>query len=317
MWLADVAASSDSLINGTVGNVAKRVVAVARWLFGPAAVLFLAVAGWHSRAVFVAVVEQAAPTLLLVTVILWALLHLLTPVFSWVVLREMGADIGYRTLLAIHVSRLPARYLPGGIWHTVSRVMDLHRLGVTRSQLSVMVLLENVVPVAVALILGGLCFCMAGNATWLALAATAGGLLVLGGSFLMLRHRSLRQARAFAFGSYWKLAGVTSMFWIVAATAFYCYWSAFPDARESIPALQLYGAYLLAWVAGFVSVFAPQGIGVFESVAGLFLQGALTFAGAAVLAAGFRVAVLGADMLAFCTLVAMRHFRSDRSMPTH
>lgn len=70
--------------------------------------------------------------------------------------------------------------------------------------------------------------------------------------------------------------------------------------------LQIYGVYLLAWIAGFVSVFAPQGIGVFESVAGLFLKGALMFAGVAVLAAGFRVAVLDADMLAFGVLLTLR-----------
>ena len=64
---------------------------------------------------------------------------------------------------------------------------------------------------------------------------------------------------------------------------------------------------MLAWVTGFVSIFAPQGIGVFESVAGVFLQGALTFAGAAVLAAGFRVAILGADMLGYGALLAVRY----------
>src|SRR5665213_2821880 len=108
------------------GNLARRVMATSRWLFGPAALLFLMVAGWRARVVFPMVLEQTDAAPLVVTVLVWTSLHLLTPVFSWIVLRELGADIGYRTLLAIHVGRLPARYLPGGIWHTVSRVMDLH-----------------------------------------------------------------------------------------------------------------------------------------------------------------------------------------------
>jgi hypothetical protein len=290
----------------TAGNLARRVMATSRWLFGPATLLFLIAAGWRARAVFATVLEQTDVAPLVVAVVLWTSLHLLTPVFSWIVLREIDADIGYRALLRIHVGRLPARYLPGGIWHTVSRVMDLHRLGASRSQLSVMVLLENLVPVAVALTLGGLCLWVAGGATWLTLAATFGGPLLLVCLPLLLRHRTLLARQKFALSSYVKLTAVTTTFWIGAATAFFCYWSAFPAARDSVSALQIYGVYLLAWVAGFVSVFAPQGIGVFESVAGLFLKGALTFAGVAVLAAGFRVAILGADMLAFSILFAMR-----------
>jgi hypothetical protein len=128
-----------------------------------------------------------------------------------------------------------------------------------------------------------------------------------------LRHRRLKMQGKFRAGSYLQLAAVTTTFWIVAATAFFSYWSAFPDARASVPALRIYGVYLLAWVTGFVSIFAPQGVGVFESVAGVFLQGALTFAGAAVLAAGFRVAILGADMLGYSALLVVRYFQRSPS----
>jgi len=57
----------------------------------------------------------------------------------------------------------------------------------------------------------------------------------------------------------------------------------------------------------FISIFAPQGIGMFESVAGIFLQGRLTFAAAAVLAAGIRVAIPGADMLGYSGLLVVRY----------
>jgi hypothetical protein len=283
--------------------------AMSRRMFTPAALVFLLVAGWRARAVFSTVLGDADAFPLVVTVALWTLLHLLTPVFSWIVLRELGVDIGYRALLAIHVGRLPARYLPGGVWHTVSRVIDLHHVGVSRSQLSIMVLFENLVPVAIATTLGGLCLCMAGGAGGPAVAASVGGPLLFACLPMLLRHRRLKPQRAFAIGTYLKLAAVTAAFWVVAATAFFFYWSAFPAARASVPALRIYGVYLLAWVTGFVSIFAPQGIGVFESVAGVFLQGALTFAGAAVLAAGFRVAILGADVLGYSGLLVVRHVR--------
>jgi hypothetical protein len=301
----------------TAATLLKRVAGGSRWIFGPAAVVFLIVAGWHARVVFASVLEQTDPALLVLTILLWTSLHLLPPLSSWIVLREIGAKIDYHTLLTIHVGRLPARYLPGGIWHTVSRVMDLHRLGVSRSQLSIMVLMENLVPVGVALTLGGLCLWVAGGMTWLILAAVLGGPALLAGIPLLLRHRVLLANRKFALRSYLKLTVVIAAFWIIAATAFYCYWSAFPAVRGSVSALHIYGIYLVAWVAGFVSVFAPQGIGVFEAVAGIFLQGTLTFAGATVLAAGFRVAILAADMLAAGLLFAMKHVRRAQLLRLH
>ena len=107
--------------------------AMSRWLFTPAALLFLLAAGWRARVVFASVLGHTDALPLIVTVALWALLHLLTPVFSWIVLREIGADVGYQHAVGRSTSRAGCRhagYLPGGIWHTVSRVMDLHHLGV-------------------------------------------------------------------------------------------------------------------------------------------------------------------------------------------
>ena len=295
------------MIHAELSNFLKRLVARSRWVFGPTAVLFLVLAGWRARDVFALLVAQIEPSALALPVGLWALLHLLTPVFTATVLQEIDAPIRYRTALAIHVARLPARYLPGGIWHTVTRVMDLHRLGVSRSQLSVMVLLENVVPVALALVIGGIFLDLGNDAKIPAMAAVVAGLLLLTCTPLALRHRALLDGRRFALAAYLKIVAVVSVFWLVAATAFACYWSAFPATDAGVPLLRVYGAYLLAWAAGFVSVFAPQGLGVFEAVAGVFLRGALPFAGVAVLAAGFRVVILAADMLAFLTLHALRH----------
>jgi hypothetical protein len=296
----------------TAMSAIRRAVSGLQWLFGPAALLFLVIAGWRARAIVAAVFEQADASMLLVVVGLWASLHLLTPALSRIMLLEAGANVSYATLLEIHVGRLPARYLPGGIWHTVSRVIDLRARGVSRAQLSIMVLLENSVPLATAIALGGLCLWLTDSAGWPAPAATFGGLLLLACPWLLLRHRAIAQGTSFSGRNYLKLALLTCIFWLVAATAFHHFWSAFPQARGNASALQIYGTYLLAWSAGFVSVFAPQGIGVFESVAALFLHGALAFTGAAVLAAGFRIAILAADMLAFAVLSAVRTVRGAR-----
>lgn len=287
-------------------GILRRVVAASRWLFGPAALLFLAVAGWHSREVFTAVIERTEPAPLVAAVALWALTHLLAPWSSAIVLGALDTRIRYRDLLAIHVARLPARYLPGGIWHTVSRVMDLHGRGVGRRELTAMVVLENSLPLATAGLLGGAFLCVTGNAQWPAIAALLVAPVVLAAAWLALRHRSLRPQGRFGLRSFLAATAASAVFWVLAAASFYCYWCAFPDARGSAGALQIAGTYLVAWAAGFASVFAPQGIGVFEAVAAIFLKGALGFAGAAVLVAGFRLVLLAADLLAWLVLFAAR-----------
>jgi len=46
-------------------------------------------------------------------------------------------------------------------------------------------------------------------------------------------------------------------------------------------------------------VFAPQGIGVFEVVAGELLRGSIALGGVAALLAGFRVVIFTADLFAW------------------
>ncbi|OOG59665.1 lysylphosphatidylglycerol synthase domain-containing protein [Rhodanobacter sp. C03] len=287
----------------------RRVFAASRWIFGPAAVIFLIIAGVRARGAFEAVSLHTQLIPLAITVLLWASLNLLGPVFTWIVLRETGARIPYGTALKIYVGRLPAKYLPGGIWQTVSRMMDLHRLGVERSQLTVLVMLENLMPLTVAMAIGGTFMLIAGEATHLAIAAMVIGVVVLACLPLVLRHRLLLHKSRFALRTYFLATLVDVAFWLVAATAFACYWYSFPTIHTDIPRLQVYGAYLLAWSAGFMSVFSPQGIGVFESVISLFLKGALPFGEVAVLAAGFRAVMLAADFITYGVLLLGRHGR--------
>ncbi|MGH8077348.1 MAG: hypothetical protein ACREPE_08510, partial [Lysobacter sp.] len=261
---------------------------------------------YSAREAFEQALESACWGPIAVTALLWAMLHLLSPVFTWIVLRGVGADISYRSALEIHIGRLPARYLPGGIWHTVSRVMDLHGLGVSRLQLSILVLMENLVPLGITLAGGGLLLYLSGDSQGPALAAAAGGLLLLACIPFALRHRMLLSKHGFTHRYYLTALTVVAAFWAIAASAFACYWLAFPSTEIGGSLLKLFGAYLLAWAAGFAAIFAPQGIGVFEAVAAMLLPGALPFGGVVALAAGFRAVVLIGDSLAFGVLLLYR-----------
>ncbi len=263
----------------------------------PLALGFLALAAYGARDVIGGMLANARPGPLLLIILAWSLLHLLVPLTSWIVLNGLGTGIGYRTVLRIHVSRLPARYLPGGVWQTVSRVVDLHALGVTKAQLSVLVAMENLVPLAGALALGGTFALIAGTGLLPAPAITAAG-VVLGVSLPLAMRRFIGKARL-SLRHYLLAATTTMVFWLVAACAFVAYWSAFPSIPLGAGVAELAASYLLAWAAGFVAIFAPQGIGVFEAVAGLLLGGAVPLAGVAVMAAGFRAVTLVGDGIAY------------------
>ena len=291
----------------------QRAVRVLRLLYWPLVLAFLGYAAWRASALLPPVLATARPSLLLAAAVLWSCLHLVTPLFSWRALRDMGSDLGYRQVLRIHVSRLPARYLPGGIWQTVSRMADLHRLGLGKAQLARLVALENLVPPAMAALLGGACVAVTGMSST-GLAAACAGALLLVVIPVAARHRKLggdlRPSNGFA-----GLMLSSVLFWLIAASAFACYWKAYPAASTHAEPLRIAGAYLLAWAAGFAAVFAPQGVGVFEAVIALLLKGSLPLAGTALVAAGFRLVILSADLFAFSILAALSRLPTRRVQP--
>src|SRR6185503_4564017 len=86
---------------------------------------------------------------------LWISMHFLSPLVAVIILGQ-SRRLHYRDAFVIHASRLPSKYLPGGIWHTVARVADFRGIGYSPSLLAEFVLFENAVAAAIALFLGGL-----------------------------------------------------------------------------------------------------------------------------------------------------------------
>lgn len=272
-------------------------IVAARRLFMPVALAFLVFAAYSARDVISQVLAQARPGILVLAVFGCSALSLILPLVTLTVLRGMGVTINYRTILRVYVDRLPARYLPGGIWQTVSRMADLHALGMSRSQLSLLVLVENLGSLAIALVAGGTFLLLTGSTELSAPAIIAGGVLLAAG-LPWVSNRFVGLARI-PLRTYLVALAIMAMFWLIAATLFSIYWLAFPSLSLEGNVLSIYAAYLLAWAAGFVAIFAPQGIGIFEGVAGLMLKGDLSLTGMTVLVAGFRIVVLSGDVVAY------------------
>ncbi|WP_374606432.1 hypothetical protein [Thermomonas sp.] len=253
--------------------------------------------------------DSTNPRQLLIAVLLWSLMPLLAPVFAHVVFRALGHRFSWRQLAAIHIGTLPARYIPGGIWHTVGRAAAFSGLGARRRDIAIFVLLENALAIGMAFVLSGpLIALYRGLAGWglIAAAAGIGGLLGLIALPSLLSHRQARIRESFSALAYLLCAGVVGVSWCIGASAFVVFLTAFPDLDLHVAPFEAGATYLFAWGMGFIAIFAPQGIGVFEVVAGDMIGGPGSIKSAAALLAGFRLVILMSDALVWMVYRAGR-----------
>jgi hypothetical protein len=270
-----------------------------RLLFLPLAFGCLLYFAWSARRTVIVVVENAHPIYLVAAIAGWCALHLISPIFAVAALNGCGARIRYRDALRIHVLNLPARYLPGGIWHTVGRAVDYIGQGIERNQLGAFVLLENALAAAITLILGGASvwhFQIAAEWRKIALLGALAAAIMLVLLPLLLQRSTLAMV---SYAGYAKSVGIMLVFWCVAAATFVLFTHSFPEAIESTSIIEVGGAYLFSWGLGFIAFFAPQGLGIFEAVAGSVFRSALSFAEIVSIVAGFRIIVLFADAIAW------------------
>ncbi len=278
---------------------------VAKRIFLPIALAFLAWFAWESRELLIDVVRSAKPLKLAMAVLVWMSMHALSPLFSMLIFRARNVPLSYETAARVHIANLPARYVPGGIWHTVGRIGSFRDLNISKRDISIFVFLENALSICVAFAIGGsLLAGIRGLDGWGQIAALSA---VLGVVFLLatpyiLSLRVIRGDDRFPTRDFVTISIVAAISWCVAATAFVIYLSAFPGLMLQAAPLETAGAYLFSWGVGFISIFAPQGIGVFEVVAADLLRGAGTLISVAALLAGFRLIILAADAAVWVAL---------------
>lgn len=284
---------------------------IAKRIFLPVAIIFLAYFAWQSRDMLGDVIRNANVLHLAIATGTWLLMNGIAAVFSTQVFRALEVPLSYGTAARIHVANLPARYVPGGIWHTVGRAANFRQLGTGARDITIFIFLENVLAICVAFVLGGLLLATTrGFEGWgqiAVFAACAGGALLIASPFL-LATRVVRDGIRFPVRKFLLLTILTALSWCVAATAFVTYLSAFPGIAGHIAPLEVAGSYLFSWGVGFITVFAPQGVGVFEVVAANLMRGTEPLMGVAALVAGFRLIILAADVTAWVALQLLSGF---------
>lgn len=219
--------------------------------------------------------------------------------FAWhALLKGLGVGgLGRTRTMAIYATSQFGKYFPGSVLQYVGRHTLLRQQGLTHRLLLLCALLEAALLIAAAL-------------AWAAPLATlyvpidvplAWGVIVAGlasAGWLLQRHAL-------------KLGEGTSVALRWLAVAFACYIGFFGTmgltfdlasgfaGTATVPVATRYAAVAASWIAGFVIIGAPAGIGVREAVFLALMAGALSSDATLAAVSAFRIATFGGDLLAF------------------
>jgi uncharacterized membrane protein YbhN (UPF0104 family) len=202
--------------------------------------------------------------------------------FIWLsILRRLGVDTQRRWSAVFFQAQL-AKYIPGTLWQYAGRATLARAQGIPVRAVGVSLPIE-----LAALALGAAAMSPLLFGWWGVLAVGALAIAAAAAERLAAR-RPIVAAGAHAWLYYmcvWAPVGLG--FWLTAR------------ALVVVPAhdLPLYvGAYAIAWLVGFVAVYAPGGLGVREAVLVALLRNRLGTADALVVAAVFRAVLTLADL---------------------
>ncbi len=300
-------------------TVTQKISMLLKWpkrIFTPLAFGFLIYFGWQSREILTTVIANAQLKFLSIAVLMWMMAHFVAPICTLMALKTCGSSVFYSFAFKSHVNRLPARYLPGGIWHTVGRVVDFHNHGIKHPYITGLFLLENILALGIGFALGGswVWYFRGIHDIWgqIAAFATVSSVIGLLLTPTILNWQVLKPVSKVSYRYYIQSLGIYIIAWLVLALAFICYLSAFSLIFGNVSLLEVGATYLFSWSIGFIAVFAPQGIGIFEIVAGHILTVPLSLGSIATLIAGFRVVSFIADVtiwgLLSCFLLLRKRF---------
>ncbi|WP_295393303.1 hypothetical protein [uncultured Thiodictyon sp.] len=282
-------------------------------IYTPLALAFLAYLFWRDHERLVANLSEVAPGLVGVIFLLVALGHLCIGLSSHLLLRSLDHKPGLGLVLSIHINRLPARYLPGGIWQTVTRALDFSAKGLPKATILRLVLLEMGISVCLAAVIGGaVLLWMSGNGT-----APVFGLVALIGAVGLIVGPRLtgmlgKDVTSMSGATYLASVGSFSLVWVLYGSAFALF------AAQMVPGIdwaRAIGIYLISWLAGFLAFFAPQGIGVFEVTSSYLLTGTLA-SGLVTSMFAFRALTIVADLCVWLIFRVWRWLTCTRSGDT-
>ncbi len=288
----------------------KHTIHWSKQLFTPIALGFIGYFFWESKDLFIEILNNSNSYWLIGSTLLWMSLHFSFPIFTRIILKSYGLPLNYKEVLWIHIKRLPAKYIPGGIWHAVARISDYSQKGIKNYNIASYLLIENISIAAVTLILGGsVVLSLLNQGIWqyiIIILIVSCSLTIIGLPLLLKSNIfSLRQP----LSKQYYYIGILYLFiyWLIVASSFVCFLKSFPNNILSVSPITSGGIYVFSWGIGFISLFSPQGIGVSEYISGHLLEANLDKHTFIALLASFRIIIFIADASTWLLLKTLKY----------
>ncbi len=285
-----------------------------RRLFLPLALGFIAYSAYRASGSLRPLLSNISIPHLALACFCWTVAQWLGPLSTTALARALAIPLGYSKLASIAILRIPAKYLPGGIWQSVARFTAYREHAIKSGESFAILLIEHVLALGVSTTLGSLLLFATQDAVLSREIAV--GLMLSGLFLLALPLVWISRTRRFQRGAITSMLltiTATILFWCAASMAFLLYWLAlFRLPLTEIPGVL--SGYLLSWAAGFAAVFAPQGVGVFEWTAANLLPARLSLSEAVTALVGFRVATIIGDLMAWLLGVVMQLARKSEAI---
>src|SRR5215469_3151818 len=206
------------------------------------------------------------------------------------VLARLGSLLGLRTCLRIYLASEFVRYIPGNVWHVVTRILWVGKYGVSRPVAFASMTIELITKLAAGLLVfsvsllfwrdyGAIGSLLHGPLVDILAVASILALLVILhprvlNGLLNLVLRLLKRDPVQLAVRYSDILLVTLAWcasWLVAGCAFYVLLLALWPGAPLVALPICIGIYALAWDIGFVSFITPSGLGFREAaIVGLF-----------------------------------------------
>jgi hypothetical protein len=289
-------------------------------IFTPMALCFFCYVAWHSRNYVVDLFGATQHSWILISISLWMCLHFVSPAFTQSLLASFSLQLKYKDAFTIHNNHLPAKYIPGGIWHSVARSGDYYNRGISARHVAAYLLIENIIIASVTLALGGIIVANIGvtNSLFTSLILTCSVILIVANILLpkIISIKLFPRNKSLDIIKYLISIFIIFIYWIIAGISFICYLLSFPSLGINVSMFEVAGIYLFSWGVGFITLFAPQGIGISEVVTIQLLGADLDSSSSIIIViAGFRIIVLIADMLTWITSVVFKSLSATSSHP--
>ncbi|MBN8726465.1 MAG: hypothetical protein J0H15_02010 [Xanthomonadales bacterium] len=271
--------------------------------FAAIAIAVITVYLLRNRVTVTDLAAAAQVPLIAASIAVMALVHFLVVTGFHYAHRGLALKRPYRESLASYFVRLPARYVPGGIWHTAARYIDIRAQHVLPKRIFAQIfLVESCLVAASGLMVAGVASRIwFSHGDWVhevgAMALMASIVLVFTMVIFARAFRIQLQSRNLL------LSGASfSLHWIVVGIGFAVYARAFPGSELGTCSFGvLASAYQLAASLGYVAIFSPQGWGVTELVFGSLSTCNAPLVTSVAAITGFRLIGLVADLLAYAT----------------